>query len=196
MTAGSGFGSEGMPGIEGVSAPSSSVAVGGTLDLDTRAAAVGTGASVPFAPALTNDSSPAGDALPPGERYRIEPRQVADGPLIDGHLDEEVWLVAAVIDDFVQQEPSDGDPATERTVVRLLYDARALYIGVEAYDSRPDGVIATEKRRDSLRLLDEDNFQVILDTFHDRRSGYMFVTNPPGRTIARRSLCSQVHAVL
>ena len=186
MTAGSGFGSEGMPGIEGVSAPSSSVAVGGTLDLDTRAAAVGTGASAPFAPALTNDSSPAGTALPPGERYRIEPRQVADGPLIDGHLDEEVWLVAAVIDDFVQQEPSDGDPATERTVVRLLYDARALYIGVEAYDSRPGGVIATEKRRDSLRLLDEDNFQVILDTFHDRRSGYMFVTNPLGAKLEQQ----------
>ena len=46
---------------------------------------------------------------------------------------------------------------------------------------QPDGVIATEKRRDSLRLLDEDNFQIILDTFHDRRLGYMFVTKPAGR---------------
>ena len=57
---------------------------------------------------------------------------------------------------------------------------RALYIGVEAFDSAPGDVIATEMRRDSDRLFDEDNFQIILDTFHDSRSGYMFVTNPLG----------------
>ena len=106
--------------------------------------------------------------------------------MIDGRLDEEVWLEAAVIDEFIQQEPSEGDPATERTVVRLLYDARSLYIGVEAYDSEPGGVIATEKRRDSARILDEDNFQLIIDTFHDRRSGYMFVTNPLGAKLEQQ----------
>ncbi len=119
-------------------------------------------------------------ALSPAERYRVEPRRVDRGPDLDGRLDEEAWLVAAVIDDFVQQEPSEGDPATERTVVRLLHDAGTLYIGVEAYDSQPEGVIATEMRRDSSRLLDEDNFQIILDTFADHRNGYMFVTNPLG----------------
>ena len=125
-------------------------------------------------------------SLPPSEQYRIEPRWVETGPVLDGQLDEEVWLEAAVIDQFVQQEPTEGDPATERTLVRLLYDARALYIGVEAYDSEADGVIATEKRRDSQRLLDEDNFQIILDTFHDRRSGYMFVTNPLGAKLEQQ----------
>ena len=108
------------------------------------------------------------------------------GPLIDGILDDEVWLQAAVIDEFIQQEPSEGDPATERTVVRLLYDEHSLYIGVEAHDSLPDAIIATEKRRDSPRLLDEDSFQVILDTFHDRRSGYMFVTNPLGAKLEQQ----------
>ena len=124
--------------------------------------------------------------LTPSERYRVEPRRVETGPVIDGRLDEEVWLEAAVIDEFIQQEPSEGDPATERTVVRLLYDARSLYIGVEAYDSEPGGVIATEKRRDSARILDEDNFQLIIDTFHDRRSGYMFVTNPLGAKLEQQ----------
>ena len=118
--------------------------------------------------------------LLPTAPHQVEPRRVEEGPTIDGRLDDEAWLQAAVIDNFVQQEPSEGDPATERTVVRLIYDERALYIGVEAYDSDPDGVVATEKRRDSIRLLDEDNFQVILDTFQDRRSGYMFVTSPLG----------------
>ena len=124
--------------------------------------------------------------LPPSEYYRVAPVRVENGPQIDGRLDEEVWLQAAVIDEFVQQEPAEGEPATERTVVRLLYDAEALYLGVEAYDSEPDGVIATEMRRDSLRLLDEDNFQVILDTFHDRRSGYMFVTSPLGAKLEQQ----------
>ena len=124
--------------------------------------------------------------LSPSERFQVEPRRVEAGPVVDGRLDEEVWLEAAIIDEFVQQEPTEGDPATERTVVRLLYDARALYVGVEAFDSQADGVIATEKRRDSQRLLDEDNFQIILDTFHDRRSGYMFVTNPLGAKLEQQ----------
>ncbi len=124
--------------------------------------------------------------MPPSEYYRVAPVRVENGPRIDGRLDEEVWLRAAVIDEFVQQEPAEGEPATERTVVRLLYDAEALYLGVEAYDSEPDGVIATEMRRDSLRLLDEDNFQVILDTFQDRRSGYMFVTSPLGAKLEQQ----------
>ena len=124
--------------------------------------------------------------LPPGERYRVEPQRVEQGPQVDGRLDEEVWVTAAVIEDFVQQEPAEGEPATERTVVRVLYDEQALYVGVEAFDSVPDKVIATEMRRDSPRLLDEDNFQIILDTFHDRRSGYMFVTSPLGAKLEQQ----------
>ena len=124
--------------------------------------------------------------LPPSEQYRVEPRRVETAPRIDGSLDEEMWLSAATIDTFVQQEPAEGAPATERTVVRLIYDANALYIGVQAFDTEPDGVIATEMRRDSPRLFDEDNFQVIFDTFHDRRSGYMFVTSPLGAKLEQQ----------
>jgi TolB-like protein len=134
----------------------------------------------------TDVSPPAVLPLLPGDRYRVEPRRVERGPRVDGNLDDEVWLSAVVIDDFVQQEPSEGDPATERTVVRFLYDARALYIGVEAFDSEPDGVIATEMRRDSSQLFSEDNFQIILDTFSDSRSGYMFVTNPLGAKLEQQ----------
>ena len=138
-------------------------------------------------PTLVLDGGGGGFAvLPPSEYYRVAPVRVENGPQIDGRLDEEVWLRAAVIDEFVQQEPAEGEPATEQTVVRLLYDAQALYIGVEAYDTEPAGVIATEMRRDSLRLLDEDNFQIILDTFHDRRSGYMFVTSPLGAKLEQQ----------
>ena len=132
------------------------------------------------------DPAPESTALPPAERFRVQPTRVEDGPLLDGILAEEAWLTAAVIDSFVQQEPAEGEPATERTVVRLMYDEGSIYIGLEAYDSQSGGVIATEMRRDSARMLDEDNFQIIFDTFQDSRSGYMFVTNPLGAKLEQQ----------
>ena len=78
------------------------------------------------------DGSASGTELSPSARYRVEPTRVDEGPVIDGHLDDNVWQNAAIIDEFVQQEPIEGEPATERTVVRLLYDAVNLYVGVEA----------------------------------------------------------------
>ncbi len=120
------------------------------------------------------------------EQFRVEPQRVEKGPVVDGVLDEAVWQRAAVIDNFTQQEPAEGQPATERTEVLLLYDAAQLYIGVRAYDSNPNAIIATEMRRDSDRLLEEDNFQFILDTFSDSRNGYMFVTNPPGAKLEQQ----------
>ncbi|MDA2924511.1 carbohydrate binding family 9 domain-containing protein [Acidobacteria bacterium AH-259-O06] len=120
------------------------------------------------------------------EFYVIEAHRVQKGPHIDGFLDDEVWQSAALIDQFTQQEPKESAPATERTEVRILYDARCLFIGVYAFDSNSAGVIATEMRRDSDRLFDEDNFQVIIDTFNDSRSGYMFVTNPLGAKLEQQ----------
>ena len=114
------------------------------------------------------------------ELYQIGAVRVDRGPEIDGVLDEQVWQAASVIRDFIQQEPNEGAPATESTEVRVLYDGGTLYLGIEAFDSNPDGIIATEMRRDGDRILEEDNFQIILDTFMDSRSAYMFVISPAG----------------
>jgi hypothetical protein len=120
------------------------------------------------------------------EQYQIQAQRTNRPPDLDGILNDEAWQRALVIDSFTQQEPDDGQPATERTEVRVLYDATRLYIGVHAFDSEPSGVIATEMRRDSTRVLDEDHFEVILDTFRDSRSGYMFVTNPLGAKLEQQ----------
>ncbi|MDE0827942.1 MAG: DUF5916 domain-containing protein [Vicinamibacterales bacterium] len=125
-------------------------------------------------------------AQTPNERFNVEPTRTGTPPRLDGQLDAAEWAGAAVIDHFVQQEPQEGDAATERTIVHLMYDEHALYVGVEAHDSVPGGVIATEMRRDSRQLLDEDNFQLIIDTFHDSRSGYMFVTSPLGAKLEQQ----------
>ena len=120
------------------------------------------------------------------ELYQLEAVRVPEGPIIDGSMEDTVWQRAPVIDQFIQQEPAEGAPATERTEVRVLYDESNLYVGVRAFDSESNAIIASEMRRDSDRLLDEDNFQIILDTFNDSRSAYMFVTSPLGAKLEQQ----------
>ena len=105
--------------------------------------------------------------------------QVNEPPLIDGVVDEDIWLVAPALTDFIQAEPNEGEPATEKTVVRLLYDSQNIYVGVICYDRDPSGIVVTDSRRDS-SLADMDSFQVIFDTFQDRQNGFVFGTNPAG----------------
>ena len=120
------------------------------------------------------------------ERYAVHATRVDQAPRVDGILDDEVWRSAPVVDEFTQQEPDEGSPASERTEVRVLYNSRALLIAVHAFDAQPGAIVATEMRRDSDRLLDEDNFELILDTFNDSRSGYMFVTTPLGAKLEQQ----------
>ncbi len=136
--------------------------------------------------ALATVVSATAQARPSHQTYRLEAVRVDVGPTLDGVLDEEVWQRATVVSEFVQQEPDEGQAATERTEVRLIYDEKNIYIGVHAFSGAPNAVVATEMRRDSDRILSEDNFQVILDTFLDSRSGYMFVTNPLGAKLEQQ----------
>ncbi len=119
-----------------------------------------------------------------GERPSVVAVLATEAPRIDGVLDESVWASANLVDEFVQQEPEEGQPASDRTEVRILYDKGRLFIGVRAWASLP--VTATEMRRDADRLFDEDNFQVIVDTFHDSRNGYMFLTTPLGAKLEQQ----------
>jgi hypothetical protein len=134
--------------------------------------------------AQTHVHTAAGDS--PRDRYAIPAVRVDQSPKIDGVLDDPVWQRASSISEFVQQEPREGAAATERTEVRVLYDSKSLVIGVRAFDALPAGIVATEMRRDSDRLLDEDNFQIIIDTFNDSRNGYMFVTTPLGAKLEQQ----------
>jgi hypothetical protein len=128
---------------------------------------------------------------PPGdagarERYSITAVRADQAPTIDGVLDDAVWQKAPVIDQFTQQEPREGATATERTEVRVMYDSKNLLIAVHAFDTQPSAIVATEMRRDADRLFDEDNFQIIIDTFNDSRNGYMFVTTPLGAKLEQQ----------
>jgi hypothetical protein len=102
-----------------------------------------------------------------------------DAPRIDGRLDERFWATADSIDDFRQREPLAGSPATERTVVKVVRDAEALYIAVRCFDSDMRRVRASQLRRDA-DLSSDDNVQLLIDSFDDRRSAFLFGTNPNG----------------
>ena len=75
--------------------------------------------------------------------------RVAAAPNIDGVLDEVAWGAATPMTGFTQREPNDGQTASELTEVRILFDYEALYVGVWAFDSQPDGIMPGERIRDS-----------------------------------------------
>lgn len=102
-----------------------------------------------------------------------------DQPIkVDGKLDEPEWNLAEPVGDFVQKLPATGEPASERTEVRLLFDDDHLYVGVYCFDSAGrDGIVINDITKDFFTL-DSDGFQVILDTFDDDRNAFLFGTNP------------------
>lgn len=100
-------------------------------------------------------------------------------PTLDGVLDDRAWQQAPPITGFVQSEPAEGQPASEKTEVRIVYDDRYIYVGVICYDTDPSQVIVTDTRRDS-GLGEMDSFQMIFDTYHDRQNGFVFGTNAAG----------------
>jgi hypothetical protein len=100
-------------------------------------------------------------------------------PTIDGVLADSAWATAPVIGGFVQYEPFDGQPTTERTEVRVLFDAVAIYVGAWLYESDAAGIVRGEARRD-VDLSNSDAFFIVLDTYLDRQNAFVFGTSPAG----------------
>jgi hypothetical protein len=121
-------------------------------------------------------ASPAA-ALPP--RPSVAALRIEQPIQVDGNLDEPAWQEAQAAGDFVQYEPNNGQPASERTEVRVLYTEEVLYIGIRAFTAESDQVVAEEMQRDS-QLFRDDSVIILLDTFHDRRNAYWFETNANG----------------
>ena len=105
--------------------------------------------------------------------------RVEDPPKLDGALDDPLWQKATPISNFLQREPFEGQPPTERTEVRVLYTKRAVYFGIKCFDSQSKGIVATELRRDVPQELD-DYLEIIIDSSHHRRNAYVFQINPLG----------------
>ena len=101
-------------------------------------------------------------------------------PLVfDGRLDDAIYHTIQPAPAFRQQEPRFGELATEQTEMWVFFDDRNIYVSARMHDSAPDRMIADEMRRD-VSVYNNEHFVVIFDTFHDRRTGFYFQTNPLG----------------
>ncbi|MFA5910385.1 MAG: DUF5916 domain-containing protein [Vicinamibacterales bacterium] len=99
---------------------------------------------------------------------------------LDGNLDEAVYREVTPIDHFIQQEPNEGTPATERTLVWLFFDDDNFYVSVKSFDSAPERLVANELRRDNFNIYQNDNISISIDPLYTRRSGVFFQTNALG----------------
>jgi hypothetical protein len=99
---------------------------------------------------------------------------------IDGRLDEEIYKATPAITDFVQQEPDEFKPATEKTEAWIFFDDNNVYVSARNWETHPERRVANEMRRDTSQLRQNDTFGVLFDTFHDKRNGYIFYANAIG----------------
>jgi hypothetical protein len=132
-----------------------------------------------WAQSLGNPSRyPVDPTLIPRPSLRAE--RVDDPIRVDGHLTEAAWSRADSTNTaFIQVQPSPGYPASERTVVRILYDKDRLYIGATLYESEPEKLIVPGLEQD-FATTDSDILGIGLDTYHDRQNGFLFAVNPAG----------------
>jgi hypothetical protein len=132
----------------------------------------------PGAPSQTTLVSRDGDG-----HIVIRATAVTEAIAVDGRLDETVYGAVRPFDQFVQQEPQEGRPATERTEVWVFFDRDHVYIAARLWDSEPSRRVANEMRHDSSTLINNEHLIVVLDTFHDRRNGFLFLVNPLGGSL-------------
>ncbi len=97
--------------------------------------------------------------------------------ILDGKLTEKVWD-NPIISNFVQADPQEGKPASEKTEVWIAYDNANLYVAAKLHDSAPESIDASMARRDN--YVDSDWFYFYVDPFLDRRTGYYFAVNAGG----------------
>ena len=147
-------------------------------------ALVALSAVLSFSATAQSAQSPATAASTPNATHAIPVPSAnavrAAGPIaVDGKLDEAAWQNAQPITDFKQYDPHEGQPGTERTEVRFLFDDDALYIGAMMYDKLgATGVTSTVVRRDN--NFNSDFFEFVIDSYHDHLSRAFFFINPAG----------------
>jgi hypothetical protein len=119
------------------------------------------------------------DAPPPARTMQALRLGEADVVRLDGLPDETFWERVPPATGFLQRDPNNGEAATERTEVRIAYDADRLVLSVICFDGEPDRILGNQMQRD--RSFDaDDRFMWAIDTFLDGRTGYYFEINPAG----------------
>ncbi|HKK24610.1 MAG TPA: hypothetical protein VJ941_03230, partial [Gracilimonas sp.] len=114
-------------------------------------------------------ASPSISAFKLTEQSRLE---------LDGLIKEEIWMGIPTATQFTQRSPNDGSPATQRTEASVLYTDSHIYVGIKAFDTAPDSIIAPLFRRDGYET--SDWVTVAFDSYNDKRTAFVFAVNPRG----------------
>src|SRR6184192_2980511 len=127
---------------------------------------------------LLQSSSGTGGAGPPSTANRASAVRATSPVVIDGRDDDPVWRLAPAITQFREFQPKeDGDPRFP-TEAKVAYDDRNIYVFIRAFDPHPDSILKLLARRDVRAATDQ--LKIMIDSYHDRRSGYEFAVNPAG----------------
>jgi hypothetical protein len=108
----------------------------------------------------------------------VQATRTAEPPVLDGKDDDVVWRSAPPIDGFLEAKPTEGAQPQLRTEARVAYDEHNLYVFVRSFDPHPDSIVSLLSRRDDQTA--SDYVTLMLDPYHDRRTGYEFSVNPAG----------------
>ncbi len=98
-------------------------------------------------------------------------------PIIDGKVNERVWDIVEWSTDFIENEPDENTPPTFQTAFKIIYDAKYLYVAVRAFDEAPEKIEKRLSRRDGFA---GDRVNVVIDSYHDKRTAFLFTTTAAG----------------
>ena len=98
----------------------------------------------------------------------------------DGRLDEAFYKTVPAAAGFIQQEPTEGSPASDQTEVWVFFDDKNVYFGARLWETHPERRVTSDMRRDASNLYNNDHIAVLFDTFDDRRNGFGFSSNAQG----------------
>ena len=165
-------------------APAPAPAVDATLPASSPQPAGGSG----FAPAAMGFIDGPAPPAPPETitrdelgRATMRAVRIAEPLSLDGELDEPIYDRVPAVSGFIQQLPDEGAAATEKTEAWVFFDEEHVFVAARLWDSAPeDQWVANDMRRDAFQIIFNDNFQVVFDTFYDRRNAVAFMVNPIG----------------
>ena len=112
-----------------------------------------------------------------GTRIYLTRRIDSRGPVIDGRMTEKVWETTEWGTNFIQKQPYEGKAPSQKTAFKILYDQEYLYVGIRAFDTEPGKIVYRKSRRDNC---EGDWVQVIIDSYHDFRTGFSFSVSAAG----------------
>ncbi|MCU0377249.1 MAG: carbohydrate binding family 9 domain-containing protein [Bacteroidales bacterium] len=116
-------------------------------------------------------------AQTPGEKKNYRATFITSPPVIDGVIDDESWQTIPWEGDFIQFEPVNGGPVSQKTEFKVLFDENNIYVAIKAWDTAPDSISRRISRRDNA---DGDFVGVSFDSYHDLRTGFTFIVNAAG----------------